>query len=90
MKLVRVILVLLAIPGVLVTLYAGLIFANLVIDELYPDPANIAHGMAMAHAFIPSIFWMIAGILYLVALRILWLLLRWLCARKAKPGLPAD
>lgn len=90
MKLVRVILVLLGIPGVLVTLFAGLIFAKLVIDELYPDPANIAHGMAMAHAFIPSIFWMIVGILYLVVLRILWLLSRRLCARKTKPGLSAD
>jgi hypothetical protein len=90
MKLIRVLLVLLSIPGVLVTLYAGLIFAKLVIDEIHPDPSNIAHGMAMAHAFVPALFWMIAGLLYLAALRILWLLTRWLCNRKARSDLPSD
>ena len=90
MKLVRALLVVLAIPGVLVTLYAGLIFGQLVFDELSPDPSNIAHGMAMAHAFIPAIFWMVAGLVYLAVLRILWLLIRRLRAGKMKPDLPSD
>lgn len=44
-------------------LYAGAVVVSLLRDEFFPDPANIAHGMVMAHAFIPMIVWTIIGIL---------------------------
>lgn len=59
LKIIRGILILLSLPGILVTLYAGAAVVSLLKDEFFPDPANIAHGMAMAHAFIPMIVWTI-------------------------------
>ncbi|HCU68367.1 MAG TPA: hypothetical protein DGF30_03910 [Desulfomicrobium sp.] len=72
LKIIRGILILLSLPGILVTLYAGAAVVRLLKDEFFPDPANIAHGMAMAHAFIPMIVWTILGILYLC---LIWALL---------------
>jgi hypothetical protein len=70
LKLIRAVLVLLNLPGAFITLHAGAVVANLLWDEFFPDPANIAHGMAMAHGFIAMLAWAILGLLYLVFLRV--------------------
>jgi hypothetical protein len=72
LKIIRALLILLSLPGFFITLYAGAVFGSLLWAELYPDPNDIAHGMAMAHAFIPMLAWTILGLLYLLFLRVLW------------------
>jgi len=80
-RIYRALLILLSLPGILVTIYAGASTASLLWAELFPDPDDIAHGMAMAHAFIPMIVWDAAGIGYLLILWLLWLLTGKLCGK---------
>ncbi len=72
----RLILILLSLPGIFVTLYAAAVVGSLLWAELFPDPNDIGRGMAMAHAFIPMLVWTVLGVVYLSFLRFLWVSLR--------------
>jgi len=76
LKIIRLALVLLSVPGIAVTLFGGAGIASLLWAEFFPDPADIAHGMAMAHAFVPMIAWAIIGLMYLFFLWLLWFVAR--------------
>lgn len=73
LKIIRIILILLSIPGIFFVLFAGASVINLVWAEFFPDPSDIAHGMTML-GFVPMIVWSILGLIYLFFLKILWLL----------------
>ena len=57
------------------TLFAGAITVSLLWSEFFPDPSDIAHGMAMLGLF-PMIVWTILGLVYLLSLRLLWFVAR--------------
>ena len=77
LKAILAILILLSLPGIAVTLYAGGVAASLIYAEMYPDPENIAHGMGMLGLF-PMVAWTLMALAYL---GFLWLL--WFVAKKA-------
>ena len=75
LKILRVLFIILCIPGILITLFAAANVVSLLWDEFFPDPNDIAHGMAML-GFVPMVVWTFFGVIYLVFLRFLWLLVR--------------
>lgn len=85
LKIVRVVLVLLGIPGVLVTLIAGGVAASLLRKEFFPDPTDVAHGMAML-GLVPLIVWAILAVGYLVFLWLVWVVVKATVRRRQESG----
>lgn len=73
LKIIRIILFLLSLPGIFVALFSGAVTASLLWGEYFPDPNDIAHGMAMEHGFLPMVVWTILAVFYLLFLRLVWL-----------------
>ena len=71
LKIIRAVLITLSLPGILMTLFAGAVTARLLWSEFFPDPSDIAHGMAMLE-LVPMIVWTIVGLVYLLLLWLLW------------------
>ncbi|WP_432697666.1 hypothetical protein ACQUQP_04765 [Marinobacterium sp. YM272] len=79
-RILRLILILLALPGIFVTLYAGAVAVSLLWTEFFPAPNDIGHGMAML-GLLPMIAWSVLGVIYLSVLRMLWVGI----GKKSKP-----
>ena len=75
LKVVRVFLILCSIPGMLVSLFAGMVVASLIYDEMHPDPDNIGHGMGMLALF-PMAAWAVLGLVWIGLMWVLWLVIK--------------